>query len=115
MNPLTSYLRHLIVTGLLLILAKAKLPEAGAAEAADYLALAAIGTITWAVVKYAPAFAKHLGLLSLICNLTLPSCSQLSTTPIWFRITDPDTGLSGAYSSKSGIAIEYHRPLRPTK
>jgi hypothetical protein len=117
MSPLASYLRHLIVTGLLLLVAKYKLPEAGAAQAADYLALAALGTITWLAVKYAPALAKHLGLLALICCLALPSCSQLSSTPLWFRVTDPESGLSGGYSSKAGITIEYHRPVKitPTK
>ena len=52
MNALTSYLRHVIVTGLLFTVEKLHLPIEGAPAAADIIALALVGTISWAFVKY---------------------------------------------------------------
>ena len=52
MNALASYLRHLIVTGILLAIEKFGLPIEGASQAADAVALFAVGTISWAFVKY---------------------------------------------------------------
>ena len=67
MNPLTSafasYLRHLIVTGITVLLAKWKLPLEGADAFADSIALFVIATLTWLFVKYAPpGLKKFLGL-----------------------------------------------------
>jgi hypothetical protein len=84
MNPIASYLRHIIVTGIILLIAKLKLPVEGADAFADGIALFAIGTLTWAMVKYAPALAKFLGLMLLVlpCVLFMPSCvtSTITTT-----------------------------------
>jgi hypothetical protein len=61
MNALTSYLRHVIVTGLLFTVEKFKLPLEGAGDAADVIALALIGTLSWAFVKYiAPKIKTNL-------------------------------------------------------
>lgn len=52
MNALASYIRHLIVTGILLLVEKHKLPIEGADAAADVIALAIVGTLSWWFVKY---------------------------------------------------------------
>lgn len=58
MSAITSYLRHLIVTGLLVLLEKLKLPLEGAQEFANAVALFLIGTLTWLFTKYGPSWAK---------------------------------------------------------
>ena len=58
MNALASYLRHLIVTSILIAVEKLKLPIEGADQAADVIALVVVGTLSWAVVKYAPKLKK---------------------------------------------------------
>lgn len=85
MNALASYLRHIIVTGILIAVDKIGLPIEGASAAADIIALAVVGTVSWWVVKYlAPKIKmpKSGGTaLLLLCGvlvLVLPSCSQLS-------------------------------------
>lgn len=52
MNALASYLRHLIVTGILILVEKLKLPIEGADAAADAIALSVVGTLSWVIVKY---------------------------------------------------------------
>jgi hypothetical protein len=80
MNPLLSYIRHLIVTAVILAVEHLKLPVEGAEDAAHVIALGVIGTLTWAVVKYAPAFAKYLGLMvAFFAVLLMPSCSTVSS------------------------------------
>ena len=82
MNALASYLRHLIVTALLLAVEKLKLPIEGADKAADVIALAIIGTLSWWFVKYiAPKLkvpkGSGLALFALAISLALltPSCT----------------------------------------
>ena len=82
MNALASYLRHLIVTALLLAVEKLKLPIEGADKAADVIALAIIGTLSWWFVKYiAPKLkvpkGSGLALFALAVSLALltPSCT----------------------------------------
>ena len=58
MNALASYLRHLIVTSILIAVEKLKLPIEGADQAADVIAIVVVGTLSWAVVKYAPKLKK---------------------------------------------------------
>jgi len=58
MNALYSYLRHLFVTGILLAVEKLKLPVEGAEDAANVIALALLGTMSWLFAKYAPSFIK---------------------------------------------------------
>jgi hypothetical protein len=58
MNALASYLRHIIVTSILIAVEKLKLPIEGADQAADVIALVVVGTLSWAVVKYAPKLKK---------------------------------------------------------
>ena len=83
MNAFASYLRHLIVTALLLAVEKLKLPIEGADKAADVIALAVIGTLSWWFVKYiAPKLkvpkGSGLALFALAASLALltPSCSD---------------------------------------
>jgi hypothetical protein len=52
MNALSSYLRHIIVTGILFTVEKIGLPVEGAGEAAEVVALAVVGTLSWWAVKY---------------------------------------------------------------
>lgn len=60
MNAFQSYLRHLIVTGIVLLVEKTKLPIEGAAEAAEVISLLLVGTVTWYGAKYAPQLMKGL-------------------------------------------------------
>lgn len=83
MNAITSYLRHLIVTGITLLIAKFKLPIEGADKFADAIALFVIATITWAIVKYAPpGLSKFLGLsvIAFVAGFSMTSCAGLDLT-----------------------------------
>jgi hypothetical protein len=108
MTAITSYLRHLVVTAILLFAERSKLPLEGAEDAANALALAIIGTITWAVVKYAPELAKHLGILVIpiaASILLLPSCASYPLTGI-ISYRDPASG------AKGGLVFEPGTPPR---
>ena len=78
MNALASYLRHLIVTGLVMAVEKLGLPTEGLAEGADVVALAVVGTLSWLAVKYVAPYLKPstLPLIALcgILAIGLPSC-----------------------------------------
>ena len=74
-NPIASYLRHLIVVVIMLAIAKFKFPLDGASDFADSLALTLIGSATWALVKYAPAFARSIGILAVLIAVSPPSCT----------------------------------------
>ena len=106
MNAFASYLRHLIVTGLLIFVAKHELPSEGAAAAADWIAMAIVGTGTWAIVKYAPALLKKWGMFFLIALIfpSLISCAALRDVPYRARVLT-DYGTVG-YSSKGGLEVE---------
>jgi len=108
MTAISSYIRHLIVTGVLLFIERAKLPVEGAEDAAHALALIAIGTATWAIVKYTPEFAKRVGLLVIpiaASILLLPSCAE-SGYPLVGRISylDIETGAKGGLVFEAGKA-----------
>jgi hypothetical protein len=114
MTAITSYLRHLIVTGILIIIERAKLPIEGSEDAAHAIALLVIGTLTWAIVKYAPEIAKRLGITALILIPTLffflPSCT-IAIDPITGRPsvgTDPAAvaALAEAVADKVNERIE---------
>ena len=82
MNALASYLRHLIVTAILLAIEKLKLPIEGADKAADVIALVIVGTLSWWFVKYVAPKIKvpkgsGLALFALAASLALltPSCA----------------------------------------
>lgn len=95
MTAITSYIRHIIVTSLLLLIEKFKLPVEGSEDAAHAIALIAIGTLTWALVKYAPQFAKRIGLLVITlipALLILPSCETLTGSVSYI---DPGSGAKG--------------------
>jgi len=62
MTAITSYLRHLIVTGVLVAIERTNLPVDGSHDAANAISLLAVGSLTWAVVKYAPKIAEFLGI-----------------------------------------------------
>ena len=78
MNALASYIRHLIVTGLVMAVEKIGLPTEGLAEGADVIALAVVGTLSWVVVKYVAPYLKPSTLLLIalcgILTIALPSC-----------------------------------------
>jgi len=78
MNALASYIRHLIVTGLVIAVEKLGLPTEGLAEGADVVALAVVGTLSWLVVKYLAPYLKPSALpLIILCGILtigLPSC-----------------------------------------
>jgi hypothetical protein len=85
MNAFASYLRHLIVTAILLAVEKLQLPIEGADKAADAVALLVVGTLSWWFVKYiAPKLkvpkGSGLALFALAVSLALltPSCSNLN-------------------------------------
>ena len=62
MTALSSYLRHLIVTAVLIAVEKVNLPVEGSEDAANALSLLVLGTGTWAIVKCAPQAAEFLGI-----------------------------------------------------
>ena len=105
MNALASYLRHLIVTGILLAIEKLKLPSEGAEDAANVIALAIIGTLSWAFVKYVAPILKipkgsGVALFALAASLSLlslPSCSYVDAVVDTRGAipTAPDTDLDG--------------------
>ena len=105
MNALASYLRHLIVAGILLAIEKLKLPIEGAEDAANVIALAVIGTLSWAFVKYvAPRLKIPKGsgvalfaLAASLALLSLPSCSYVDAVVDTRGAipTAPDTDLDG--------------------
>ena len=108
MTAISSYIRHLIVTAALLFIERTNLPVEGAEDAANALALIAIGTATWAIVKYTPEFAKRVGLLVIplaAAILFLPSCAE-SGYPLVGRISylDIETGAKGGLVFESGKA-----------
>lgn len=108
MTAIASYIRHLIVTGILVVIERATLPIEGSEDAANAIALFVIGTITWAFVKYAPELAKRFGITPLIilaAILTLPSCAD-SGYPLTGRISylDPETGAKGGLVFEPGKA-----------
>jgi hypothetical protein len=113
MTAITSYLRHLIVTGILIVIERAKLPIEGSEDAAHAIALLVIGTLTWAIVKYAPEIAKRLGITALIlipALFFLPSCT-IAIDPITGRPsvgTDPAAvaALAEAVADKVNERIE---------
>lgn len=87
MNALTSYLRHLFVTGILFIIEKIKLPIDGAEDAANVIALALIGSLSWLFVKYVAPLIKTakgsgVALLALAVSLSLSnvSCTALDVS-----------------------------------
>ena len=103
MNALASYLRHLIVTGILLLVEKYRLPVQGAEDAANLIALTVIGTVVWAVAKYCPELAKRLGLLA-ACLMLFPGCAD---TPLRIGYYQDGAGLS--YSRLDGLSVEVER------
>jgi hypothetical protein len=113
MTAITSYLRHLIVTGILIVIERAKLPIEGSEDAAHAIALLVIGTLTWAIVKYAPEIANRLGITALIlipALFFLPSCT-IAIDPITGRPsvgTDPAAvaALAEAVADKVNERIE---------
>ena len=113
MTAITSYLRHLIVTGILIVIERAKLPIEGSEDAAHAIALLVIDTLTWAIVKYAPEIAKRLGITALIlipALFILPSCT-IAIDPITGRPsvgTDPAAvaALAEAVADKVNGRIE---------
>ena len=111
MPALASYLRHLIVALLLLVVQKYQLPADGADAAANAIALAAFGTLTWAVVKYLPGVAKTLGLLCLggACLLLMPSCATTTTTSAAGAVVKtvvPDAAFVAAMGNAAGMAAQ---------
>lgn len=62
MPAITSYLRHLIVTAVLIAVEKINLPVEGSEDAANAISLLAVGSLTWALVKYAPKIAEFIGI-----------------------------------------------------
>ena len=65
MTALSSYLRHLIVTAVLIAVEKVNLPVEGSEDAANAISLLVLGTGTWAIVKFAPQAAEFLGIKKL--------------------------------------------------
>ena len=57
MNPIASYLRHIIVTGILLVAEKYQMPVEGMEDAAHAIGLLVVGSLTWASVKFIPSLA----------------------------------------------------------
>lgn len=73
MSALASYLRHLIVVLVVLVIEKLGLPIEGAGDVANQVAAVAVATATWAVVKYVLPWFKARDIVPmLLMLLTLP-------------------------------------------
>ncbi len=114
MNPIASYIRHLIVTLIVLLLVKFKFPLEGADAFADSLSLFVVATLTWAIVKYMPDLAKSIGLLSLLlaCLILLPSCvttegtiTAPDGTTTHYKTTSPDPEVAKALAEAGADAV----------
>jgi hypothetical protein len=119
MNAFASYLRHLIVTAILLAVEKLKLPIEGADAAADAIALAVVGTLSWWFVKYLVPKIKvpkgsGLALFALAASLALltPSCT-VSIGPDGNATVSPDPETIEAVSNR--VAEEVNERLRARK
>lgn len=110
MTAITSYLRHLIVTGILIAIERAKLPIEGSEDVANAIALLVIGTLTWVFVKYAPDVTKRLGIAPLIifgAILALPSCADRG-----YPLTGRVSYLHLASGAKGGLVFHRGQPPR---
>lgn len=116
MNVFTSYLRHLLVIGILFLVEKWKLPIDGSEDAANWIALSFVGTLTWIVSKYGSYIASrfkggaNLFLLSIALagiTLGLSSCTPQQRENVLRRssieISSEQYGIGGTYSSKGGL------------
>lgn len=62
MKNTTSFIRHAIVSGVTVLAVKKGLDPTAADGLANFIAMGAISTVTWAAVKFLPAgFAQILG------------------------------------------------------
>ncbi|MEI8342528.1 MAG: hypothetical protein WCH43_13470 [Verrucomicrobiota bacterium] len=106
LNPIASYLRHLIVVGVVLLLAKLKFPMDGASAFADAFSLSLLGSVTWAIVKYAPNLAKGIGLMGLIACFQACTPAQIAAAqavPI-HATAKTNKGTMG-YDSATGVSL----------
>ena len=112
MNPLLSYLRHVIVIGVFYLVEKYKLPVEGVSEAINWIALTLVTSIAWVVAKYGKELKIKLltkkGVLPLLlgsCFFLLPSCTadQRAAFPITIGITTPE--IEARYSAKGGLEL----------
>ncbi|MEI7955033.1 MAG: hypothetical protein WCJ66_07690 [Verrucomicrobiota bacterium] len=110
-NPIASYLRHLIVVGVVLLVEKFKFPMDGADAFADSAALSLLGSVTWLLVKYLPTFAKIIGLVSLVAavlGLFFSSCSPAqiaAAEAIPIHATAKTSQGTIGYDSATGVSI----------
>eukprot|EP00112_Aurelia_sp_Birch-Aquarium-sp1_P003890 Seg14393.2 transcript_id=Seg14393.2/GoldUCD/mRNA.D3Y31 product="hypothetical protein" pseudo=true protein_id=Seg14393.2/GoldUCD/D3Y31 len=118
-NPLLSYIRHLIVTGVLIVVEKLKLPVEGAESAANIIALSLIGTLSWLVVKYGKIITDKLKnklslmlFLGALAMFSLPSCDALKLPEsvkgsLFFK--NKDSGAKGGLRVENGKLTPWAR------
>ena len=109
MNAFASYIRHLLVTGILFLVEKWHLPIEGSADAANWIALSFIGTLTWVCTKYGKDLipllrGANLFLLSIALagmSLGLSSCGW----PVTVGVRSEQYGIGGSYSAEDGLNL----------
>lgn len=98
MNPLLSYIRHIVTYYLSKLAIAASLPAEGLSSAVTYTAEGAAVLISWLAVKYLiplisklkPASAGRVGLLLLsLCMLSLSSCADMLKPQSYLVDTTP--------------------------
>lgn len=72
MSALASYLRHLIVSLVLLFVERVGLPIEGAGDVANQIAAIVVATATWAVVKYVVPWFKARDIVPMLLLLLMP-------------------------------------------
>jgi hypothetical protein len=108
-EPLTSYLRHLFVTGILFFVEKFKLPIEGSKDAANIIALAIIGTLTWVFAKYiAPRIRipkkSKMALFALSAAMSLITVSCVGTGNENIKLSITSEGCPAIGSDKFKVA-----------
>ena len=109
MNPLLSYIRHVVVIAVFHLIHKYQLPLEGAEEAVGWIAVTVVTTLSWLAAKYGLTIAKmikaKLGIVALIVvagiSVSLPSCGADFPINIGLR----SNGVEATYSSKGGLDL----------
>lgn len=113
MSALASYLRHLIVVLVFLVIEKLDLPVEGATEVANQVAALVVATATWAVVKYVLPWFKNRNILPLLLVLLVASSLMLFASCAFTDDYDfkGEAVFLSADGAKAGLRWEPGKPV----
>lgn len=107
-EPIVSYLRHLVVVAVLFLVEKFKLPVEGSEDLAHAIALLLVGSLTWLLVKYAPRVAttvRNTPNLILISLIGVGMCSCAGVTSGVMNTPIPATAVQRAGQDTAPIIL----------